>query len=41
VSQDLTLLADLKRLVEPITRGDPMSPLLWTSRSVRRDERFE
>jgi hypothetical protein len=36
VSQDRTLLADLKRLVEPMTRGDPMSPLLWTSRSVRK-----
>jgi hypothetical protein len=36
VSQDPTLLADLKRLVEPTTRGDPMSPLLWTSRSIRK-----
>src|SRR5262252_4346566 len=36
VSLDRTLLADLKRLVEPSTRGDPMCPLLWTSRSVRK-----
>jgi Rhodopirellula transposase DDE domain len=33
--QDPTLVADLKRLVEPATRGDPMQPLLWTSRSLR------
>ena len=25
----------LDRLVEPTTRGDPMSPLRWTSRSLR------
>jgi hypothetical protein len=34
-SQDPTLLADLKGLVEPVTRGDPMQPLLWTTRSLR------
>jgi hypothetical protein len=34
-SQDLTLMADLRRLVEPGTRGDPMQPLLWTTRSLR------
>jgi hypothetical protein len=34
-SQDRTLLLDLKRLVEPATRGDPMRPLLWTCRSLR------
>ena len=34
-SQDATLLADLKSLVEPVTRGDPRRPLLWTSRSLR------
>ena len=34
-SQDPTLLVDLKSLVEPMTRGDPMRPLLWTSRSLR------
>ena len=30
-----TLLADLQTLVESTTRGDPESPLLWTSRSQR------
>ena len=34
-SEDRTLVADLKRLVEPTTRGDPMQPLLWTTRSLR------
>jgi hypothetical protein len=29
------LLQDLQRLVEPATRGDPMSPLLWTCKSTR------
>jgi transposase len=33
---DPTLLADLERLVEPTTRGDPESPLRWTCKSVRR-----
>ena len=33
--QDPTLVADLKSLVEPVTRGDPMQPLLWTTRSLR------
>jgi hypothetical protein len=32
---DTTLLADLRGLVEPTTRGDPTAPLLWTSRSLR------
>jgi DNA-binding phage protein len=32
---DATLLADLRGLVEPTTRGDPTAPLLWTSRSLR------
>ncbi len=36
VAKDPTLLADLKRLVEPATRGDPMAPLLWTAKSLRR-----
>ena len=35
VSQDPTLLDDLKALVEPETRGDPMQPLLWTAKSLR------
>ena len=29
------LLDDLKSLVEPATRGDPMAPLLWTAKSLR------
>jgi hypothetical protein len=32
---DASLLGDLKGLVEPTTRGDPMAPLLWTARSLR------
>lgn len=28
-----TLLDDLRRLVEPVTLGDPMRPLLWVSKS--------
>jgi len=31
-----TLLRDIKTLVEPATRGDPMKSLLWTSRSLRK-----
>lgn len=30
------LLADLEHWVSPATRGDPMRPLLWTGKSVRR-----
>ena len=33
--EDPTILDDLKRLVEPETRGDPMRILLWTTRSLR------
>lgn len=32
---DPKLLDQLDRLVEPTTRGDPMSPLRWTTKSVR------
>ena len=32
---DGTLIRDLKRLIDPATRGDPMSPLLWTCKSTR------
>jgi len=32
-AQDPTLLADLSALVGPATRGDPMRPLLWVSKS--------
>ena len=35
VATDATLMADLERLVEPMTRGDPMSPLRWTGTSLR------
>ncbi len=34
--QDPALLAALESLVEPATRGDPQSPLRWTSKSVRK-----
>jgi transposase len=33
--QDARLLSDLKVLLEPATRGDPQSPLLWTCKSTR------
>ena len=36
VEKDATLLEDLDRLVDPVTRGDPESPLRWTCKSVRR-----
>jgi hypothetical protein len=32
---DPTLLKDLQALLEATTRGDPQSPLLWTSKSTR------
>jgi len=35
-SKDPRLREDLERLVEPVTRGDPESPLRWTSKSVRK-----
>jgi transposase len=31
-----TLLVDLESLVDPETRGDPMSPLRWTTKSLRK-----
>ena len=36
IAEDSTLLADLKLLVEPVTRGDPMRRQLWTSLSLRK-----
>ncbi len=36
VDRDPDLVAALSRLVEPVTRGDPQSPLRWTSLSTRR-----
>ena len=32
---DPSVLRELERLVEPATRGDPQSPLRWTSKSTR------
>jgi transposase len=34
VDQDPVLLRDLETLVDPVTRGDPMSPLRWTCKSA-------
>ena len=34
--KDPGLLTELERLVDPATRGDPMSPLRWTSKSTSR-----
>jgi hypothetical protein len=34
-ANDPTLFRDLERLVDPSTRGDPMSPLRWTCKSTR------
>jgi DNA-binding phage protein len=36
VDTDPTLVQDLESLIEPTTRGDPESPLRWTSKSVRK-----
>jgi transposase len=35
LAKDSTLLKDLEGLVDPVTRGDPMQLLLWTSKSLR------
>ncbi len=32
---DASILKELERLIDPATRGDPMSPLRWTSKSTR------
>src|SRR6202165_909549 len=32
---DPELMSELKSLVDPQTRGDPMSPLVWTTKSTR------
>ena len=34
-AKDESLVADLLALVNPLTRGDPQSPLLWTCKSLR------
>jgi transposase len=36
VSKDASLYMDLERLVKPVILGDPMSPALWTSKSLRK-----
>ena len=36
IETDASLLDDLRSLVEPDARGDPQSPLLWTSKSPRK-----
>ena len=36
VDKDPTLLSDLETLIEPTSRGDPESPLLWISKSTRK-----
>jgi hypothetical protein len=33
---DPTLVPDLESLIDPLTRGDPESPLRWTCKSVRK-----
>ena len=33
IEKDPTLLEDLRLLVEPVTMGDPMRPLMWVSKS--------
>src|SRR6202162_5506118 len=37
-TEDPTLLSDLKSLLEPVTRGDPMRRQLWTALSLRSSE---
>jgi hypothetical protein len=34
-SHDEDLVAAFESLIDPVTRGDPMSPLRWTSKSIR------
>jgi transposase len=36
VTHDAALMHDLEALVDPVTRGDPQSPLRWTCKSTRR-----
>src|SRR5713226_5656981 len=35
-THDPSLRTDLEQMVEPVTRGDPESPLRWTCKSLRR-----
>src|SRR6266853_2032174 len=34
--KDPALVDDLRRLVEPVTLGDPMRPLIWVSKSLEK-----
>jgi transposase len=36
VDRDPSLLTDLEQLIDPVTRGDPESPLRWTCKSLRK-----
>jgi transposase len=36
VEQDATLVRNLEALIEPLSRGDPESPLRWTCKSLRK-----
>jgi len=36
VDKDPTLKHDLEKLLDPVTRGDPQSPLRWSAKSVRK-----
>jgi hypothetical protein len=36
VDRDPTVRTDLEQLIDPVTRGDPMSPLRWTCKSLRK-----
>src|SRR5579871_15145 len=36
IEHDARLLKDLEALVDPVTRGDPQSPLRWTCKSTRK-----
>ena len=35
-NKDSALRSDLEKLIDPVTRGDPESPLRWTCKSVRK-----
>jgi hypothetical protein len=36
IDRDPSLRTDLEQLIDPVTRGDPMSPLRWTCKSLRK-----
>lgn len=37
--KDPSLIEDIEKLIEPYTRGDPESPLRWTTKSLRKLEK--